>query len=89
MKNYIIVCDAKIENELVQIKILAKGFKWSGGCLVTQHTNMPVLIFDDLNNTDRSISYHESVMDNYYKKYSCYQKHITINASDFLLLRKF
>lgn len=83
-KNYIIECDDSIQNEKVQIKILSKGYKWSEGSEVTQHINEPVLIFDDLNNKEKSISFHRNKMSEDYRIHSCYHKHIRITAADFL-----
>lgn len=89
MKNYIIKCSDSIENERVQIKILGKGHKWSEGCLTTQYINKPILIFDNLNNKERAISYHSKEMSEDYKQHSCYKKHLRISANDFLKLKKF
>lgn len=86
-KNYIIVCSDSVENEMVQIKILGRDYCWSEGGRTIQHVNQPVLIFDNLNNKDRSISYHKSLMNSDYKEHSCYKKHIIISANDFLLLK--
>ena len=83
-KNFIIQCDDSIQNEKVQIKILAKGYTWVTGYDLIQHTNEPVLIFDNLNSRARTISYHSKIMSDDYKKYSCYKNHTRISASDFL-----
>lgn len=88
-KHYIITCENEEQSELVQIKILGAGYLWSEGGKLVNHTNKPVLIFDDLNNKDRSISYHEKLMSDQYKPYSCYQKHKTISAINFLELKRF
>jgi hypothetical protein len=89
MKHYVIICESSDQNEMVQIKILAKGYTWVTGFKLTQYTDKPVLVFDDLNSSDRAISYHEKIMSEEYKKYSCYQKHKLINAVDFLKLVRF
>ncbi len=88
-KYYIITCENEEQSELVQIKILGKGYVWSEGGKLIVHKDKPVLIFDDLNNKERSISYHNSLMSLDYKQYSCYQKHKIISALDFLELKSF
>lgn len=88
-KHYIITCENEEQNELVQIKILGKGYTWSEGGKLVTNKDKPVLIFDDLNNKERSISYHNHLMSLDYKKYSCYQKHKIISALDFLELKIF
>jgi len=87
--NYIITCDNEDENELVQIKILGKGYSWSEGEKTISYKNKPVLIFDNLNNKDRSLSYHNHLMSEDYKIHSCYKKHRLISAIDFLKLVRF
>ena len=83
-KNFIIQCDDSVQNEKVQIKILAKGYTWVTGYDLIKHTNEPVLIFDNLNSRVRTISYHSKIMSDDYKKNSCYKNYIRISASDFL-----
>lgn len=88
MKNYVILCESSDQSEMVQIKILAKGYTWVSGFKLTQYTDKPVLIFDNLNSKDRAISYHEKLMSEEYKKYSCYKNHQVIGAEDFLKKEK-
>jgi hypothetical protein len=87
--NYIIVCADEYENELVQNKILGQGYCWSEGKKTISYKNKPVLIFDNLNNEDRSLSYHNHLMSDDYKINSCYNKHKLISAMDFLKLVRF
>jgi len=89
MKNYIIICNYEAESYQVQKKLLISGSEWVSGFWRIQHTEKPVLVFDDLNSSKRAISYHEAVMSDEYKKHSCYKNHTTIDAQDFLNLRKF
>jgi len=89
MRNYIILCESSEQNEMVQIKILGKGYEWITGVKLTQFTDKPVLVFDDLNSSNRAISYHEHLMSEQYKKYSCYKNHRTISSEAFLKLVRF
>ena len=86
-KNYIINCENEEQSELVQIKILGLGYAWSEGGKLIAHRDKPVLIFDNLNNEERSISYHNRQMSLDYKQYSCYKKHKIISALEFLKLK--
>ena len=82
-KHYIITCENEEQNELVQIKILGKGYTWSESDRLVTNKDKPVLILDDLNNKERSISYHNKLMSLDYKKYKI------ISALDFLKLKIF
>ena len=88
MINYIIICNTENENIAVQAKILALGGKWVSGKTDVQHTDKPVLVFDDLNSDERAMSYHEAIMSDEYKKWSCYKNHKTMTAIEFLRMRK-
>ena len=88
MKNYIIICNTENENIAVQAKILALGGKWVSGKTTIQFTDKPELIFDNLDSNERTISYHETVMRDDYKRLSCYKNHKTITAIEFLRMRK-
>ena len=89
MKHYVIFCESSDQNEMVQIKILAKGYTWVSGFKLTQFTDKSVLVFDDLNSSDRAISYHEKLITEEYKKHSCYKNHRVIGAEAFLKLVRF
>jgi anthranilate/para-aminobenzoate synthase component II len=88
MKNYIIICNTENENIAVQAKILALGGKWVSGKTTIQFTDKPELIFDNLDSKERTISYHETVMRDDYKRLSCYKNHKTITAIEFLQMGK-
>ena len=89
MKNYVIFCESAEQNEMIQIKLLSKGYEWVSGYKLIQFTDKPVLVFDNLNSKDRAISYHEKLMSEEYKKYSCYKNHRVIGAEAFLKLVRF
>jgi len=88
MINYIIICNTENENIAVQAKILALGGKWVSGKTTIQFTDKPELIFDNLDSNERTISYHETVMRDDYKRLSCYKNHKTITAIEFLQMGK-
>ena len=88
MKNYIIICDTENENIAVQAKIIALGGKWVSVKTTIQFTDKPELIFDNLDSNERTISYHETVMRDDYKRLSCYKNHKTITAIEFLQMGK-
>lgn len=88
MTNYIIICDTENQSIAVQMTLLAFRATWVSGTNFVQHTDKPVLVFDDLNSDERAMSYHEAIMTDEYKKCSCYGNHKTMTAIEFLRMRK-